>query len=129
MKISFEGRVYFSAQELRCKSSGKLILAKGFADQLLALRLAFNRPMVVTSACRSKEHNARVGGAKNSFHICDTGRGCCAVDIATTDPLYRTALVQLALNSGWSVGISRTFVHLDRRIDYVPNCSPVIFVY
>lgn len=126
--LSRDGKIYFTAEELRCKGSGKLILAEGFGEHLLDLRIQFALPMKVTSACRSKEHNVAVRGAKNSFHICDTGRGCCAVDIATPNAAYRTQLVKLALQQGWSVGVNHTFVHLDRRSDYL-SAAPVIFIY
>ena len=124
-----DGVVYFSADELRCKGSGLLKLADGFGEKLLDLRISFGHPMKVNSACRSTEHNAKVRGAKNSFHICDTDRGCCAIDIATPTPAYRTKLIKLALEQGWSVGIAKTFVHLDRRTDYLNRSPQVIFPY
>ncbi len=58
--LSRDGKIYFTAEELRCKGSGKLILAEGFGEHLLDLRIQFALPMKVTSACRSKEHNVAV---------------------------------------------------------------------
>lgn len=127
--ITHNGRTYFSETELKCKNSGKLILADGFAEKLLELRLKWDKPMVITSACRSVEHNAAVGGAANSQHICDDSRGgCMAVDIVSLDANERIKLVQLAFELGWSVGISnRGFVHLDMRT--LRGEVPVIFGY
>lgn len=122
--IEYKGRIYFSERELRCKGSGVIKLAPGFADTLLDLRWYFNHPMLLTSACRSKEHNAKVGGHPRSLHVYDfparnTG-GCCAVDVSTHGMTKerRERLIQLARAKGWSIGFANTFLHLDRRTDY-----------
>lgn len=95
----------FAEKELRCKSSGLLILAPGFSQSLQGLRDALElhylveygqvakhmASMIITSACRSKEYNSKsfvdggAGGHPRSLHVCDepyyqTG-GCCAVDV------------------------------------------------
>lgn len=116
------GDVLFTRRELQCKGTGIVRLAPGFADELRDLRLAFNEPMIVASACRTADHNQSVGGHPRSLHVCDepywpTG-GCCAIDIRTTDAAYRARLVKLALEMGWSGGVHRSFVHLDRRTQY-----------
>jgi len=125
-QIAFNGRVYFTEAELACKGSGVIRLAPGFAEQLLALRLAFGVGMDPTSICRSKAHNAseEVKGNPRSFHVCDepfypTG-GCCAIDVRTVHrpPAYRERLVELARALGWSIGFHPNFIHLDRRSDY-----------
>jgi len=123
---------YFTHKELACKQTGKLILAQGFADRLTQLRIKFNRPMIVTSCCRSKEYNAKVGGSYRSFHVYDhpyykTG-GSCAIDVAMNDGHIRGKLISLAWRSGWSIGVNKKFVHLDRRIDYT-NLKQIIFLY
>ena len=131
--ISHDGVVYFSDEELRCKGSGVVKLAPGFAEKLLELRLAFNEIMSVNSCCRSKIHNQNVDGSRGSLHVYDypahpTG-GTCAIDIGTTDSRYRARLVKAALNLEWSVGINKSFVHLDRRLDYGVSDEPLIFLY
>jgi hypothetical protein len=115
--ISKDGRTYFTEDELKCKGSGKIILADGFADKLLELRLAWGKPMTPTSVCRTIEYNKKVGGAPKSQHICDDERGgCFAIDIVSVDANERVELVKLAFSLGWSVGISnRGFIHLDAR--------------
>lgn len=122
------GIIYFTKKELACRGSGIVRLAEGFGETLLDLRVALDMPMGLTSACRSTRHNKLIGGAPNSFHICDTDLGCCAVDVRTPNPQYRTKLVKLALETGWSVGVNKTFIHLDRRSDYL-EVPQVIFVY
>ena len=113
------GRVLFSHSELACQKSGQAILADGFADKLAMLRVAFGQPMTVNSCCRSAEHNRDIGGHPRSLHVYDEnprGRsGCVAIDIRTSDTVYARRLVEAALREGWSVGVSKTFVHLDRR--------------
>jgi hypothetical protein len=132
--IAHAGRTLFSEDELRCKGSGKLILAPGFADHLKELRVRFDEPMTVNSCCRSAEHNRAVGGHPRSLHVCDnpywpTG-GCCAIDIGIhhRSPEYRVKLVRVALEMGWAVGIHSGFIHLDRRTDYTDR-PQTIFPY
>lgn len=112
-------RVLFSHKELACKSSGQVILADGFADKLTMLRVAFGQPMTVNSCCRSTEHNRDIGGHWRSLHCYDEPtrglNGCAAIDIRTPDIVYARLLVETALAHYWSVGVSRAFVHLDRR--------------
>ena len=116
-EISKDGRVYFTENELKCKGSGKLILADGFAEKLLELRLKWNKPMTPTSVCRSKEYNKKLVVSSKSQHICDDERnGCFAIDIISSDANERVQLVKLAFELGWSVGISnKGFIHLDMR--------------
>lgn len=129
-----DGRILFSESELACKGSGMLILAPGFGAALVKLRLALGQPMSVNSACRSAEHNRRVGGHPRSLHVCDqphwpTG-GCCAIDIAMRDGAYNLKLMGLAWQQGWAVGINfpKNFIHLDRRADFGIG-EPSLFPY
>lgn len=113
---------YFTYKELACKATGKIVLAEGFAEKLVELRERFNKPMVITSCCRSSEYNRKIGGAENSFHIYDYPRygliGTCAVDVAIHDPTDKGNLIAIAWQLGWSIGVHKNFVHLDRRADY-----------
>ena len=131
--IEQNGKIYFTEKELRCKGSGNLRLAPGFGEKLLELRLAYNRPMIVNSCCRSKEHNFNVGGNPRSFHVSDlpfypTG-GCCAIDIDCDDSFSRANLVACGLSLGWWVGVHKSFIHFDRRVDYGISPAPGIFLY
>ena len=120
---------YFSEDEIKCKASGLLILAEGFAEALTELRVAFNSPMPVISCCRSAEYNKAIGGAPLSQHICDTGRGANAVDVRIADGITRARLIKLALNKDWSVGIKQGMVHLDRRTAIRESDPQVLFLY
>jgi hypothetical protein len=123
---------YFTHSELACKQTGKIVLAEGFAEKLIELRTIFGKSMPVVSGCRSREYNTKIKGAKNSFHIYDyphhSGKGCCAVDVATTDSNYRGNLTALAWSLGWSIGIHKNFLHIDRRIDYTTS-NQIMFLY
>lgn len=119
-----EGKILFTERELQCKGSGGMRFAPGFLDHLKELRIRFNRPMNPTSVCRSKLHNAAVGGHPRSLHVYDyphwPTQGCCAIDIFVGSNIdYKNELIDLAWSLRWSVGIANTFVHLDRRIDIV----------
>ena len=126
------GRIVFKKEELACKATGHLKLAVGFAEKLIQIREAFGQPMPVTSCCRSKDYNTKVGGSPRSFHVYDepywpTG-GCAAIDITKISPVYGKDLVKLALDLGWSVGVGKTFIHLDRRVDYT-DLPQTLFTY
>lgn len=125
------GQVLFSRAELACKGTGMFKLGGGFAAKLLELRMAFDQPMRVMSCCRSESHNIAVSGHPRSLHVCDkpvhpTG-GTVAIDIYTGDVLFACHLVGLALKMGWSVGVGKSFVHLDRR-DFV-GLGQAVFGY
>ncbi len=114
--------LYFSFKELACRDTHAVKLADGFGDKLVLLRTVFARPMVINSACRSSAYNAKLGGHSRSLHVYDnpvhpTG-GCCAVDIRCPDGTLKGVLIRCAWELGWSVGVHKTFVHLDRRTDY-----------
>jgi hypothetical protein len=123
---------YFTKSELACKGSGKILLANGFKEQLLTLREKFNQPMKITSCCRSYEYNTKIGGAVNSFHIFNhptrKPAGTAAIDVAIIDNSTRGKLINLAWSLGWSIGIHKNFLHLDRRSDY-KSLEQIVFVY
>ena len=123
---------YFKHQELACSKTGIVKLAAGFADKLIELRTNLAKPMIVTSCCRSIKHNQQIGGNPNSFHIYDESphktNGTCAIDISITNSYSRGQLTTLAWNLGWSVGIAKNFVHLDRRIDHT-HLKQALFLY
>lgn len=110
----------FTRAELDCACCGLAKFHPGFLEHLHGLRLAFGKPMVLTSACRCKAHNAKVGGNAKSLHIGDVPQhpgqlGTLAIDVKVTDGLYRGQLFALAWRLGWSLGWGDGFLHLDRR--------------
>lgn len=63
----------------------------------------------VTSGKRTVEHNRRVGGAPNSYHLTDRAR-----DITSTKEC-RARLGHLALEEGLSVIYYPSHIHIDDR--------------
>lgn len=59
----------FSPREIACKGTGSILINDDALDKLQALRDRLGKPLVLTSAYRSPEHNKKVGGAKNSYHM------------------------------------------------------------
>ena len=64
----------FSVSEFESKDGAEMpkdVLKniRELAKNLQALRDYLNAPITVTSGYRSPEHNKRIGGAKNSFHV------------------------------------------------------------
>ena len=59
----------FSPQEMACKGTGKLVIDDDAMNKLQALRDMLGKPLIITSAYRSPEHNRNVGGAKASKHM------------------------------------------------------------
>ena len=127
------GKTFFTNDELKCKASGITRLAPGFGEHLIDLRIKWDKPMIVNSCCRSKQHNKDVKGNERSLHVYDSPfwptKGCCAIDISCTDPIRRAALCTLALSMGWWVGVHEKFLHLDRRVDFGVADSVGIFTY
>jgi hypothetical protein len=127
---------YFTEEELQCPSGKVVKLAEGFGQKLDELRDALNRPISLTSACRTTAHinwllQRGYPASTNSFHLIDNpkyGTDTCAVDVAIPDSEYRKELIKLALDEGWTVGVAKSFTHIDRRSDYT-DLPQIIYVY
>jgi len=112
----------FDSEEFDCQCGCSLIginMDADFIDKLQKIRAQIEFPMIVTSGLRCKEHNARVGGSSRSKHM----QGIAA-DFYLTNSIYRYELVYLAMDYGLSVGVGKTFIHLDMR-----KSTPVLFGY
>jgi uncharacterized protein YcbK (DUF882 family) len=86
------------------------------AEQLQALRDEVKRSITVTSGYRSKEHNLRIGGALDSFHV----RGMAAdiqVSGMTPKQVYDTIekLIQEGKMKEGGLGLYKSWVHYDHR--------------
>lgn len=122
---------HFSVSELQCPATKKIALQNGFIEELELLRSKYSKPMAVTSCCRSEEHNKKIGGHSRSLHIMGNpyhDTDTCAVDIRRPHGTDLHRLLSIALECGWSVGLARSFVHLDRRTQFI-NLRPVIYTY
>lgn len=127
-------RVYFSHKELADPSTNEGVLHPAFRKSLLYMRSIYGHPMIVTSCCRSEEHNWKVGGHKHSLHIYDTPHrdtdieGCGAIDIVIPPVNLRIPLMRIALSLGWSIGVRHDIFHLDMR-NKVLDLPATVFGY
>lgn len=86
------------------------------AEQLQALRDELKRPITILSGYRSREHNMKIGGALDSFHV----RGMAA-DIQVTgmrpkqvnDVIEKLIKEKKMMEGG--LGLYKSWVHYDFR--------------
>lgn len=111
------GQKLFSDYELWCPCCHGMHFADGFLEALRDLRVEYGKPMTLNSACRCPIHNKEIGGHPRSLHLTTGGRktGTCGIDVHMTDSVERKRMIELALASGWSVGVAARFLHLDIR--------------
>lgn len=100
----------FKPRELMSKSDGVLMLYLPAIDALQEIRSTLDRPLVVTSAYRSPQHNRKIGGSKRSRHLAGA-----AFDVAMGQN-GRAEFVKLAKAKGFNgFGYYPSFVHVDFR--------------
>ena len=84
------------------------------------LRDLVREPLKINSSYRSPTYNEKIGGSKGSKHM----EGI-AVDISCTNSTLRHKIVCEATSLGFTVGVAKTFIHLDIR----DIKHPIIFLY
>ena len=115
---------YFKEVEFKCKC-GKCELPSNvpsdeLIDILCEIRNHFDKPLIINSAYRCSEHNAKVGGAKHSQHTVGS-----AVDFTIkgipTEEVYKY-VIQVYGERPLGIAVKRNkedvfkgFVHLDTR--------------
>lgn len=102
----------FTPEEIACRGTGKIRISKIAMNNLQRLRDALGAPMIINSAYRSPEHNVRVGGAKNSYHV----QGLAFdVSMANHDPevFERAALANGFTGLGFYPPKKGGFIHID----------------
>jgi zinc D-Ala-D-Ala carboxypeptidase len=105
---------HFSPEELACRGTGALLVDPRSLDMLEELRRRIGKPMLLNSAYRSPEHNRRVGGARNSYHM----RGMafdCRMD--NHDPHRFIAAARAVGFQGIGQYADKGFVHIDTRAE------------
>jgi len=100
----------FSPREMASKREGELAVDNDAMDKLQALRNKLGRPVIITSAYRSKAHNAAVGGAQESLHM--QGK---AFDIRMDnhDPAEFEAAARAVGFTGFGYYPKQGFMHID----------------
>ena len=130
---------HFRPVEMMCPTSGQARFQPGFLALLESLRVLCDVPFQINSACRSNEHNEWLlsrgyPASPNSWHLMGKQLGdgsrsdTIAVDVACTDSHLRHIIVQVALDRGWTVGVAKTFLHLDARYQLFHD-DPICYVY
>ena len=105
---------YFKPSEFVCRETGKHGIKAELLDRLLALRLAWGRPMRITSGYRAPEHSREKTKTAPGPHT--TGLAC---DVAIGPGAEVWDFVKLAMDHGFTgIGISQKvgqprFVHID----------------
>jgi len=104
----------FTPEEMACRGTGQLLIDPDAMDRLQELRDRLKRPLIVTSAFRSEQHNRAVGGARNSYHL----RGQ-AFDISMNnhDPHDFIAQARDVEFNGIGQYADQGFVHIDTRTE------------
>ena len=116
----------FSESEMKCKHTGLCYMSADFMDALQQIRLAYGKPMVVTSGYRSPLHPEEAKKERPGEHT--FGR---AVDIAVRGG-DAVELLQIALAHGITrIGVNQKgksrFLHLGMGAPGLP--SPMIWSY
>jgi len=101
----------FKLKEFQCKDGSQLVkIDSELLHKLQKLRDLIGKPIIINSGYRTPEHNKKVGGAKNSYHL--QGK---AADIKVNG-ISPSELVKYAEQVGFNgIGIYKNFVHLDIR--------------
>lgn len=80
------------------------------------LRLMIGMPIIITSSCRSIDHNTKVGGVKDSTHIVQADGFYSGIDFTVSegiDDSNRLFLLKCIVVNFNRIGIYRNHFHLD----------------
>ena len=100
----------FSPREMASKREGELMINEEALDKLQALRNKLGRPVIITSAYRSKAHNTAVGGAQESMHM--QGKAF-DVRMDNHDPAEFEAAAREVGFTGFGYYPKQGFMHID----------------
>ena len=102
---------YFSKEEFRMGNENVFDkMDNDFLCLLDELRLYVEEPLHITSSYRSESYNKSIGGSKKSQHLKGN-----AVDLSCDNGTLRKKIVHVGLDLGLSVGVAKTFIHVDNR--------------
>lgn len=110
-KIKFPQVEYFHHSEFDSpdiKNSG-ILMDNDFILLLNEARKSAGIPFIINSGYRSKSHNKKIGGVKDSSHL----KGL-AVDIKCINSRDRYIIIKALLDCGFHrIGINKSYIHVD----------------
>ena len=126
--IDWDTSAYFNQHEFTCSHTGKCDMDSNFINKLNELRVAFGKPMRITSGFRDVTHPIEAKKSSPGAHT--TGQ---AADIAVSRA-DAFDLLSLALTKGFTgIGIqqkgSGRFIHLDTLKNSPERPRPTIWSY
>lgn len=103
---------HFKVKEFACKDKSTITFIDDYMVTILELlRKKLGKPIIITSGYRTPTHNAKVGGAKYSYHM----RGMAA-DIRVNGISAKTVAKELdKLVGGCGIIVYESWVHFDVR--------------
>lgn len=112
---------FFRLEEFNCTHTNLNEMDHEFLEKLDELRERVGFPFIITSGYRDATHPAEARKAEPG-----TGTHCqgIAADIAVSNGFERMNIVHEAIKMGFSIGVARTFVHVDDR-----KTTPVMWTY
>ncbi len=113
--------IHFRPEEFNCTHTNANKMDEAFLLRLDALRTKCGFPFKITSGYRDSSHPNEIVKAAPG-----TGTHCqgIAADIAVSNGVERMNIVHEALKMGFSIGIAKSFVHVDAR-----TTTPVLWTY
>ena len=104
---------HFRVWEFACHDgTDTVFVSRELAQVLEAIRVHFDRPVVVSSGYRTEAHNAAKGGAAYSRHK----YGMAAdIRIYGVSPVDIAAYAETLLKGRGGIGIYKSFCHVDVR--------------
>lgn len=112
----------FKLSEFECKSGAimpdtVLMEVKKLANQLQIIRDFIQQPIYINSGYRCKEHNAKIGGVKNSKHILGQAADMRVDNVSPAD-LYEAIENLIKFNHIFEggLGVYQTFTHYDIKL-------------
>lgn len=100
----------FSPAELACRGTGSVLINEEALDKLQALRTRLGRPIIITSAYRSPQHNRAVGGAPRSLHMQGVAFDC---RMENHNPTAFAAAARAEGFTGFGYYPRSGFIHID----------------
>lgn len=114
MKIGFFDTKEFESKDGKPSPFDDTVVKRELIVKLNAIRSRYGKPIVVTSGYRSPEHNAAVGGVKNSYHTLGLAADIRSLSENRSD-LSELQQICDEMNQTGGVGFYDTFVHVDVR--------------